>query len=347
MHKRASSSMKDVAVLAGVSLGTVSNVLNRPELVAADTRVRVHDAIAKLGWVRNESARQLRAGRSRHIGLIVMDIANPFYSDLVRGVEEVAARYGYSVLLCNSGGELEREAGHLRLLEQLRVAGFVHTPIGESASSVLPDWSDIPFVLADRAGTRNACTVSVDDFAGGRIAVEHLLDQGHRRIAIVGGNSAIPQVRERREGGSRAILLGSPDAELLTISTPAMDVNSGRVAAENLAMLDYDERPTGVFAINDLVAIGLLQGMVTRGIQVPEHVAIIGYDDIDFAASAAVPLSSVRQPKMELGRRAAELLFSEIAAAEAGEHHAHTHAVFMPDLVVRATSDYRRAPVVL
>lgn len=339
MGNRPSVSMKDVAALAQVSVGTISNVLNKPDLVAPETRQRVLDAIDKLGWVRNESARQLRAGRSASIGLVVMDIANPFFSDMARGVEEVAAAAGYSVLLSDSAHENARERAALELFQQLRVRGVILAPISHSPDGELARRLDMPVVLADRyTAYQDACAVSVDDFVGGGLAAAHLLDRGHRRLAAVGGTPEIPQVRERRDGASRAVLLGSPEATLLTLSTDRLDISAGRSVAEEILALPENERPTGVFALNDLVAIGLLQGLVRRGVAVPDQISIVGYDDIEFAEAAAVPLSSVRQPRAELGRRAARLLLDEIEARDGGRAHQHVQDRFTPTLQVRASS---------
>ncbi len=333
-------SMKDVAALAGVSVGTVSNVLNRPDMVSEDTRRKVTDAVAKLGWVPNESARQLRAGRSRSIGLIVMDIANPFFTDVARGVEEVAGSAGYTVLLANSAQRTDREQTHLDAMRQLRVRGVVVAPVTEDLDVEPLTRLGIPVVLADRHGARNStCDVSVDDFEGGRLAAQHLLDRGHRRLALAGGNADVRQIRDRRDGFARGLLLGSADSPApLILSTPTIDIDAGRKTATRLASLAPDERPTAVFAANDLVAIGLLQGLVAAGLRVPDDVAIIGYDDIEYAAAAAVPLSSVRQPRADLGRRATELLIAEIDALDEDLEHHHEHARFDPELVIRAST---------
>ena len=331
--------MKDVAALAQVSVGTISNVLNKPDLVAPDTRRRVLEAIEKLGWVRNESARQLRAGHSASIGLVVMDIANPFFSDLARGVGEVAAAAGCSVLLSDSAHDPDRERAALGLYQQLRVRGVILAPISTSPSGDLARRLDMPVGLADRfAAYHDSCSVSVDDFVGGQLAAEHLLERGHRRLAAVGGTADIAQVREPRDGASRAVLLGSPEATLLTLSTERLDIEAGRSAALAIVAMPDNERPTGVFALNDLVAIGLLQGLVAHQVAVPKEISIVGYDDIEFAAAAAVPLSSVSQPRVELGRRAAELLLSEIQALDNGEPHRHRQERFTPSLVVRSSS---------
>ncbi len=342
--RSASVSMKDVAALAGVSLGTVSNVVNSPDIVSEPTRHRVTQAIAKLGWVPNESARQLRAGRSRSIGMVVLDIANPFFTDLVLAAEDHVTERGYSVQVSNSAQQPAREAAHLALLEQQRVGGVLLAPIGELDARVEElRRRGIPVILLDRARNRSdVCSVSVDDVEGGRLAVQHLLDQGHRQIAVVGGPGSLQQVRDRRLGAelARAATAG---AQLLIVSTPAMDSDSGVSAARELLTLPAAERPTAVFAANDLLAIGVLQGFVSSGLAVPGDVAIIGYDDISFAASAAVPLSSVRQPRQGLGRRAAELLLEEIEAQRDDRPHEHRAVQFTPELVVRRSSAHRRS----
>jgi LacI family transcriptional regulator len=331
--------MKDVAALAQVSLGTVSNVINSPELVSDTTRERVVSAISKLGWVPNESARQLRAGRSRTLGVVVMDIANPFFTDLVLGAEDYVDERGYSVQVSNSAQEPGREHNHLQLLAQQRVGGVLLAPIWGLSDQVRQlRRRGIPVVLLDRAGdATDLCSVSVDDVEGGRLAVQHLLDQGHTHIALVGGPGDLQQVRDRRLGAELARSQHG-NAQLLVISTPNLDAASGVAAAGELAALAAVERPTAVFAANDLLAIGLLQGLVTSGLRVPEDVALLGYDDISFAASAAVPLSSVRQPSRDIGRRAAELLLAEIAAAEQDDPHEHEAVRFQPELVVRRSS---------
>jgi LacI family transcriptional regulator len=338
--RKATVSMKDVAALAGVSLGTVSNVLNSPDIVAEPTRRRVELAIAKLGWIPNEPARQLRAGRSRSIGMIVMDIANPFYTDLVIGAENCVQERGYSVQVGNSAQEAERENAQLLVLMQQRVRGVLLAPIWGIDERVRQlKLRGIPVVLLDRAGNQSDfCSVSTDDVEGGRLAVQHLLNQGHTKIAVAGGPGNLQQVRDRRLGAELASSRHAGSAQLLTISTPHLDVDSGVHTAEEIVLMPSNERPTAVFATNDLLAIGLLQGFVTAGLRVPDDMAIVGYDDIAFAAAAAVPLSSVRQLRLAIGYRAAELLFDEIAAIDRDEPHDHQQVRFKPELVVRRSS---------
>ncbi|HMR50269.1 MAG TPA: LacI family DNA-binding transcriptional regulator [Arachnia sp.] len=332
--------MKDVAALARVSIGTVSNVLNSPDLVAEATRQRVEDAIRELGWVRNESARQLRAGHSRSIGMVVMDIANPFFADVVRGAEDVLYEQRYSVHIGNSDQRTARESTLLDNFQEQRVRGVLVAPIGPDAveHAARLRQRDIPVVLLDRAaGVADFCTVGADDVEGGRLAGAHLLAQGHRRIAMVGGPGDLPQIRDRRLGFDLA-LRDTPEASVLVISTDLLDVACGLRAASEILLLSDAERPTAVFAANDLLAIGLLQSFVQAGVRVPEDMAIVGYDDIAFASAAAVPLSSVRQPRAELGAQAARLLFDEIRDADSGTPHEHRTVRMTPELIVRQSS---------
>ena len=338
----ATTSIREVARHAGVSLGTVSNVLNRPDQVAAGTRERVLASIRALGFVRNESARALRAGRSRTVGLVVLDVANPFFTDVARGAEDVAAENDTVVTLCNSSENADRESRHLDHLEQQRVQGVLITPV-EGANPLLDRLvaRGIPVVLVDRgAGARNRCSVAVDDELGGRLAVTHLLEQGHRRTAFVGGPLAIKQVADRYAGAQAAAeaftadTTGSPSSVAL-VETESLTLKAGRAAGQRVASMPADERPTAVFCANDLLALGLLQEVVRRGLRVPDDLALVGYDDIDYAAAAVVPLSSVRQPRDQLGRAAAQMLFEEIRD---GDEHRHRQVVFEPELVVRESS---------
>lgn len=278
--------------------------------------------------------------------MVLMDIANPFFTDVLRGAEDFVYARGYAVHVGNSGLDRDRESAHLELFEQDRVRGVLMAPVvGLSARAVELQRRGTPVVVLDRVDDGSGqCTVSVDDVEGGRLAIDHLVRLRHRRLALVGGSSEIHQVRDRRFGAeiARASVMGS-ETTMLTLSTPGLDAQSGLQAARELAILPTGERPTAVFAVNDLLAIGLLQGFMTQGLAVPDDVAIIGYDDIAFAGAAAVPLSSIRQPRRDLGRRAAELLFDEISAVDEGREHTHEQVRFPPELVVRRSTAGRTA----
>jgi LacI family transcriptional regulator len=329
-------SIKEVAQLARVSVGTVSNVLNRPEIVSPATRERVFEAIRELGFVRNEVARHLRVGRSRTVGLVVLDVSNPFFADVAQGAEAVADEHDTMMMLCNSAADPERERRHLDQLEQQRVLGVLITPV-DAASPRLAQLSarGTPVVLVDSAATGMQCSVAVDDRLGGHLAASHLAERGHRRIAFIGGPLTIKQVADRHAGAIAAVREAPDGGELVVFETATLDVAAGRAVGEKLAALPPEERPTAAFCANDLLALGVLQAMSLRGLKVPDDVAIVGYDDIDFAAAAAVPLSSVRQPRELLGRTAIELLLEEVSSPD---EHRHRQVIFQPDLVVRESS---------
>ncbi|WP_369814056.1 LacI family DNA-binding transcriptional regulator [Frigoribacterium sp. Leaf186] len=336
-------SIRDVATSAGVSVGTVSNVLNRPDKVSPATVERVHAAIDELGFVRNDAARQLRAGASRAIGLVILDGGNPFFSDVARGAETAAEKAGRVVLLGNSDQQVEREAHYLDLFEENRVLGILISPVGDvTARLARLRRRGTPAVLVDRqAELTDFSSVSVDDVRGGQLAAEHLLSIGRRRLTFVGGPLDLQQVADRLQGAQEAVRAANAEATvseqvvLEVVEVPALTVEHGRAAAAGLMSRPADERPDAVFAANDLVAMGVLQSLVMLGdLRVPDDVALIGYDDIDFARAAVVPLSSIRQPSALIGRTAMDILQDEIDDPAREPRR----VVFAPELVVRAST---------
>jgi LacI family transcriptional regulator len=329
--------IKDVARQAGVSVGTVSNVINRPHMVGVETRLRVQSVIDHLGYVRSESARQLRAGASRIVALLVLDMGNPFFVDIASGAERAARQSGLGVMVCNSAQNVQDETDYISLFAQQRVRGVLVTPAdttGESLEALRKQ--DIPYVLVDRVASGAAtCSVSVDDFVGGRLAAQHLISLGHEAIVYVGGPAELQQIQDRRAGALAALAeAGLPASALSEVSADRLDVAAGRDAGARL--VGRSPRPTAVFCANDLLALGVLQAAFAARISVPDQLAIVGYDDIQFAAAAAVPLTSVRQPAVAMGRLAAEMIMEETSAERAA--HQHRQVVLEPELVVRASS---------
>jgi LacI family transcriptional regulator len=331
------ASVRDVALRAGVSVGTVSNVFNHPEKVSAAVIERVQAAIDELGFIRNDAARQLRAGRSKTIGLVVLDVRNPFFTDVARGAEDSAADAGLTVILGNSDENTERESAYLDLFEEQRVHGVLISPYGDITGRLdRLRQRGIPAVLVDRtSGDPSFSSVSVDDLAGGRLAVEHLINRGRGRIAFIGGPMQLSQVADRL-AGARAAVAAHPSVSLEVVETDALSVLAGRAAGIALVAREPHERPDAVFAANDLVAMGVLQALMMQGadVRVPGEIALIGYDDIDFASAAVVPLSSIRQPSAQIGRTAVELLLAQAADTTV----APRQVVFEPQLVVREST---------
>lgn len=332
-----SVSVRDVALRAGVSVGTVSNVLNHPGKVSPAASSRVQSAIKDLGFIRNDAARQLRAGRSRTVGLVVLDVRNPFFTDLARGAEDQAASAGLTVILANSDEDVDRESTYLDLFEEQRVLGVLISPFGNVTERLERLAArGIRAVLVDRSGDDSRfSSVSVDDVAGGRMAAQHLIAAGRRRIAFVGGPAEIRQVADRYRG-ARLAVEERDDVSLELVAVPALSVIAGRDAGASIIARPRDARPDAIFAANDLIAMGVLQALMMRGhgIRVPDDIALIGYDDIDFARAAVVPLSSIRQPSGLIGQTAMGILLEEVADP-ASEPRT---VVFQPELVAREST---------
>jgi len=329
--------IREVAERADVSLGTVSNVLNKPELVAEDTRERVLAAIDDLGYVRNHAARQLRGIKSAAIALIVLDFDNPFFTEVARGVEHAAAQADHLVILASSGTAASREDQALRLLEEQRVAGILMSPATKTPSPRLREIRSrgTPIVLLDRhRRRRDQCSVAVDDTSGGRQVAEHLLEIGHARIGIINGPRFLKPCAERRDGLLDVLSANGVEiAPLHEIEVNAMTIEAGETAMTEL--LTRRKLPSAVFCGNDLLAIGAERATLARGLRIPDDIAIVGYDDIRFAATSLVPLTSVRNPAYELGYQAASLLIEE---ATDSAHHQHQNLLLEPELIIRAST---------
>lgn len=336
------TSIREVARRAGVSVGTVSNVLNRPDLVAEATRDRVRAAIRELGFVRNESARRLRQGpaaqpeppaetpaRAPAYGVLVEDLANPYASDVARGAERALNKAGRDVLWLSSDHDPAKERRGLDLLAAQRAAGVLVIPVGmDDADIARLRAAGMAVVLLDHARP-GVCSARVDHVAGGAVAADRLLALGRHRLAFVSGRPEPRPVVDRREGAART-LAGAQAGPLPLFTMDALTPTAGQAAARRLLALP--EVPDGVFCANDLLAIGLTNELVRLGVRVPDDIAVIGYDDIELAASAAVPLTTVRQPRRELGRAAAELALAETAE---GAAHQHRQLILTPELIVR------------
>jgi LacI family transcriptional regulator len=327
--------MRDVAAAASVSVGTVSNVLNAPHKVAPATVARVHAAIDELGFVRNDAARQLKAQRSRCVALLVLDVGNPFFTDVARGAERRAAQLNLTVLLGTSDDDAGRERSYIDTFDEQRVFGLLVSPVSDDLSRMHALHNrGTPVVLVDRDATGTPfSSVAVDDVAGGRLAADHLCATGRRKLAFVGGPLILRQVRDRLRGAREAVA-DTAGASLEVINTAELSVLAGQTAGEQLQARRPEERPDAVFCANDLLAIGVLQALTLMGdVRVPRDIALIGYDDIDFARSAVVPLTSIRQPSTQIGTAAVDLL-----AAAADVDHVPQHIVYQPELIVRAST---------
>ena len=318
------------------SISTVSNAVNHPELVSRDSLRRVQKAIEELGFVRNEEARQLRRGHSRAIGFVMLDGKNPFFMNFARGAEDRAAEFGLALTFGDSARDVHRESSYLDLFEQQRVQGVLISPYGDVVYklSQLADRKIACVLLNRQSADRKLSSVSVDDVAGGRLAIEHLIARGRRRIAFVGSEEASQFVE--RLIGIRHVLALNPDVRFELIEIAAPDVFDGRIAGAKIAAREIDARPDAIFACNDVVTMGILEGLAMgrRLVLAPYDIALIGYDNIDFAESAVVPLSSVKHPAALNGSTAVDLLIAESQDPQLPKQQ----IVYRPEIVERAST---------
>jgi LacI family transcriptional regulator len=326
--------MREVARIAGVSISTVANVLSRPAIVAPGTRSRVEQAIASVGYVPHAPARQLRGRPSMLVGSVTLDLANPFYAEVNRGLEDGLAEAGCLLLTGSTDLRPDKEEQLLHLLEQQAVRGIVIAPsTGDPEPLLRLSRRGIPVVLLDHPrGDVDLCAVAVDDVLGGRLAAEHLIELGHRRVAFLGGVIDPGPVNRRRDGLRAA--LDAAGVDLLDVRVPIHPpslVDAAAAAVEPI--LAARPRPTAVVCLNDTAAVGLLDGLQAAGVRVPADISVVGYDDLPIAPRLAPPLTTVRQPNYELGRAAAELMLDE-----SREGHVHREKRFRPSLVVRSST---------
>jgi len=324
--------IKQVAARAGVSIKTVSRVINGSVYVSEAARRRVARAIAQLNYRPNALARGLVTGRSRSIGLVIADIANPFFPPMVRAIEDAAAARGYNVILCDTDEDADRERGAISVLLERKVDGLIL-----SASRVPEAFlrqlavDRVPLVVVNRVVRHpRIAAVLVDSVAGGRLATEHLLAMGHRRIAYLAGPCASFSNRSRLRGYRQALARAGLPFDPDLVAGGATSLAAGREAMR--VLLGLDRPPTAVFAFDDLMALGALEELRRRGLRVPGDVAIVGFDDIDLAAFVDPPLTTVAQPKVEMGRLAATRLLDMVEGKSSAARRIVTLA---PQLVVR------------
>jgi LacI family transcriptional regulator len=289
--------------------------------------------MAELGYVLNGSARQLRAGASRVLGVMVLDVGNPFWGEVVRGVEAVASEAGYTIMVCSSEESPAKEERNLRALLEHRVDGLLLAPVADEEEALREFRRlDIRVVMLDHLSKDpTIASVAVDDVHGGEIATEHLLARGHRRIALVNGDRSIAWCADRRAGAHRAVAARGLDPEAVVHDVPVTALNAREGERIGEGLVAGSPAPTAVLCANDLLALGVLRALTRRGVRVPGDVALVGYDDVDFAAVLSPPLTTVRQEPYRLGREGVEMLLAEPPPAGAPA----PRTVFRPELVVR------------
>ena len=337
--------VKDVAAAANVSPSTVSNYFNRPARLSEATRDRIRNAIRDLGFVPNDAARRLRAGTNPVIGYIAFELKSAFTPAIANAIEREVALRGMHLLMANDNESTERERSYIELFEMQRVSGLIIAPLGDIEAELLElKRRGTPSVLSARlASSHQLASSSADGVLGGYLAVKHLLEIGRRRVAFVTTSPELRQMNDRLQGALKAIEEHG-EATFEVIQVPERSVGAGMRVAVTISERSESARPDALFCANDLLGIGVIQHLATHtAIRIPSDVAVIGYDDIEFAASTAIPLSSIRVSAESLGVAAVDLLFEEmelVAAASTGElpDTPSRHVLFEPELVPRAST---------
>lgn len=305
--------IKDVARVSGVSSMTVSRVINDSERVSPDTRRRVEEAIADLGYVPSRLARGLIRQKTGTLALIVPDVANPFFTLVVRGAEDVARRAGYRMILCDTRADLAIEREVIEEMLAHRVEGIVIAPVSDRSKGHLQRLAGfgVQFVLIDRTVEGVESDVVIGDSAGGaRRLVEHLISLGHRRIGFVTEADDVSTARDRREGYEAALLTAGLPLEPNLVVRSTADPAGGLDGMRRL--LELDEPPTAVFTVNNLVALGAIEAVRARGLEVPDDVAVVCFDDIEYASRLYPFLTVMAQPAETLGTLGTQLLVERI-----------------------------------
>ncbi|ACV59290.1 transcriptional regulator, LacI family [Alicyclobacillus acidocaldarius subsp. acidocaldarius DSM 446] len=322
--------IRDVARKAGVSVSTVSRVINGSGYVGEDTERKVLLAMKELNYQPNRIARGLVSRRTSTIGLLIPDVANPFFSEMARGVEDAAIAEGYSVLLCNSDWKSERELMYIDLLKGRWVDGIVIVGSRSDSRVIEAAVGDTPLVIVDRRSSEFRWSVWTDNRQGAALVVEHLLKMGCSKIVHIAGPSDSPSAQERRKGYEQAI---SQAGLVAIVYEGDFRFASGFEIATMI--LEGSQRPDGIFAANDLMAIGVLQAAVKLGVQVPHEVAIVGYDNIPSAGYVSPSLTTVHQPSYQMGVSAFDLLLEQFVT---NSGQSARKVKFEPKLVVRDSS---------
>lgn len=337
MRKTKRPTMKDVARLAGVSVQTVSVVVNDKAIASPETRDRILAAIDELGYRPLALARSLRTGSSRTIALVVSDITNPFFAKMAETVEDHAHRSGYNLVLCNTHGDPERERGYMQIATQHWVDGLLFVSTTNTMPGLEPlRAAGIPVVAVDRVpDDYDGPWVILDNVATGRIVADHLMGLGHRRLAHISGPLDLRLSRERLEGFDGAVRHAGLGSVAHAEGDERWSCESGYRAMRSL--LASDPRPTAVFASNDRLAIGAMRAVVEVGLSIPRDISIVGVDDIELAAYQSPPLTTVRQSLTDVATLGTRILLGLLK----GEAPESAHVVFEPELVVRGSTASR------
>ena len=328
--------IKDIAARAGISYATVSRVLNGKYGVSPQTRRRVTALAHEMGYRPNAIAQGLVNRSTKTVGLIIPDISSPFFPRLALGVEDTMMDAGYSVFLCNSNWKLEREKNALLQLSRKQVDGILLSSIASRAEEIentVPSRIPLVYLSSYPEGTDKSC-VSINNIKGADMATSHLLSLGRRRIAFIGSSQEPHSFEDRLTGYRKALARAEIPLDQKLIVLGEFQQQSGYILIRDL--LERGIIPDGVFAENDLIAMGAVQGILDSGRRVPADISVIGFDDIPIASHREIQLSTIHQPKYRIGRRAAEIMLGLLSPDPAQNIIERT--TLEPELIVRRST---------
>lgn len=325
------ATIKDVAKLAGVSTSTVSYVLNNNKSLKAETKQRVMDAVKQLGYRPNLIARSLKTRKTSTIGIIIPDIANTFFTEIIRGIEDVSEQHNHSVILCNTYENTEKEEKYLNLLLNRDIDGLIFVGTGKNPR-ILSDIQGIPLVVVDRRIGDSYPSVMVDNEKGGYLAASYLLEKNKKEILFLSGPLSINTYFERLSGYLRAVKEAGFNRNELLIHECEVSYDGGQSTMRKI--LDQNIDFGSVFASNDLIALGAFNTLMKSGFTIPADVLLVGFDDIPTAHIITPGLTTIRQPTYEIGAKAAQLLYKHLIQ----ESKEIEHIVLEPELVIRETA---------
>ncbi|WP_375322649.1 HTH-type transcriptional repressor PurR [Aliivibrio logei] len=332
------ATIKDVAKLAAVSTTTVSHVINKTRFVAEATQKRVWEAVEELNYAPSAVARSLKCNTTRTIGMLVTQSFNPFFAEVMHGVENYCYKQGYTLFMCNTEGDLDKQKHYLRMLSEKRVDGLLVmcSDLNEQLLALLEKNTELPMVIMDWGPDSPRTDKIIDNSEkGGYLATKHLIENGHEKIACITGQLDKLTCKERVRGFERALAESNLSANPDWILEGDFECASASKAVDKV--LAMTERPTALFCFNDIMALAAISKIQQAGLKVPEDISVIGYDNIELSAYFSPPLTTIHQPKRRVGKTAVEILLERIK----DKHHERRIFEMQPEVVSRSSVSNR------
>lgn len=334
--------IKDIAKLANVSHTTVSRALNNKSRIRKETREKILSIASQLGYRPNFVARSLVMKRTKTLGLVITNIANPFYTELAQGIEKTSTKLGYSIILCSTQSDISTEKQYIEMLRSKGVDGIIFSSAHMEDPNILAlAEEEFPIVLVNRRTyhpmvKERVDYVGVNNLRGGFLAIEHLIRLGHQRIGVIGGSQESSVGLERLEGGKKALQIYGLEQRNDYFLEGNFLKRSGYQRGNEF--IEMAHMPTAIFATNDYMALGVYQAFLEKGFRIPEDVALVGFNDIEFSSMKGIELTTIGQKKFEMGALAVEMLVERIE--KRGDAPPGREIFLEPELIIRKTCGF-------